>query len=160
MWIPTGKDRILGTHPLLGLEFGQWINRFNWDFNLELQIGATSNPYNVVYYGQTVPTNLYGGSYAGLNLGYSLLSLKRSVLYLTAGIGGTGFTAEKGDDTHDPLNINSFTKNCGLGLQHFGKKGDLFGVMLLYNFVGYQNPGGTPIDGNAVTLRIVFGAFD
>jgi hypothetical protein len=47
-----------------------------------------------------------------------------------------------------------------LGVHHFGKKGNLFGVMLLYNFVGYQNPGGTPMDGNAVTLRIIFGGFE
>src|SRR5690348_5926990 len=28
MWIPTGRDRVLGSPSLLGASFGQWINRF------------------------------------------------------------------------------------------------------------------------------------
>src|SRR5262249_8595172 len=51
MWIPTGRDCVLGSHPLLGMNFGQWINRFVWDFNLEFQLGGTSTPYQVMYNG-------------------------------------------------------------------------------------------------------------
>jgi hypothetical protein len=160
MWIPTGRDRVLGSHPLLGINFGQWINRFMWDFNLEFQLGGTSTAYNVIYNGVPTTSNHYGGNYIGLNFGYSLVSVKKSVVYLTGGIGGTGFVAVKGDNDHDALSINSFTTNCGLGLHHFSKKGNLFGAMLLYNFVDYQNPGGTPMDGNAVTLRLIYGGFE
>jgi hypothetical protein len=160
MWIPTGRDRVLGSHPLFGMDFGQWINRFMWNFNLEFQLGATSNYYNVIYYGATTPSNRYGAVYVGVNFGYSLFTIKKSVFYLTAGIGGTGFTPVEGDDNHDELDINSFTRNVGVGVQHFSKKGNLVGVALLYNWVGYQNPGGTPMDGNAVTVRLTLGVFE
>jgi hypothetical protein len=160
MWIPTGRDQVLGSHPLLGMNFGQWINRFNWDFNLEFQLGGTSTAYQVMYNGTPTTSNRYGGTYVGLNFGYSLVTVKKSVVYLTGGIGATGFTAVRADNDNDGLSINSFTRNCGFGVQHFGKNGNLFGAMLLYNFVGYQNPGGTPMDGDAVTLRLFFGAFE
>jgi hypothetical protein len=160
MWIPTGRNRVLGSHPLLGMNIGQWINRFNWDINLEFQLGGTSTAYQVIYDSLPTTSNRYGGAYIGLNFGYSLISVKKAVIYLTGGIGGTGFTAVRGDNDHDPVSINSFTKNVGLGMHNFGKKGNLLGIMLLYNFVGYQNPGGTPMDGNAVALRIILGGFE
>jgi hypothetical protein len=160
MWIPVGRNQVLGSHPLLGMNFGQWINRFMWDFNLEFQLGGTYLPYYVIYNGTKVPSNRYGAAYLGLNFGYSLISVKKSVIYLTGGIGGSGFTAIPGDDDNKELSINSFNKNCGLGIQHFGKNGKFFSGMLLYNFIDYQNPGGTPMDGNAVTIRLIFGGFE
>ncbi len=160
VWIPQGRDQVLGTHPLLGMTFGQWINRFNWEVNLEFQLGGTSNSYDVIYNGVTTSTSRYNGTYAGLNFGYSIIEVKKSVVYLTGGVGATGFRPIAQDKDNDGLSFDTFTKNCGVGIHHFGNKGHLLGATLLYTFLDYQNPGGTPLDGNAVTLRLTYAGFE
>jgi hypothetical protein len=161
MWIPTGRDRVLGSHPLLGVELGKWTDRFMWEINGEFQMGDTNTPYTVVNNnGVSTTSSLYEGTYLGLNFGYSLITIKRSVFYLTGGVGWTGFVAINGDDNTSQLSINTLTSNYGMGFQHFGKKGTLVGAALLFNYLNYQNTGGTPMDGNAVTFRLTIGVFN
>jgi hypothetical protein len=160
MWVPDGRNRILGTHPLLGMSLGQWVNKLMWDLNFELQLGSAPSSYRVVNNSDTIRSCRFNGMYFGLNLGYNLVNVKKSSIFLTGGVGGSGFTTVQGDDNHDGRSISAFNKNFGLGIHHFGRNGKLVSAMLLYNVINYENPRGTPLDGNAVTLRLMFGGFD
>ena len=55
--------------------------------------------------------------------------------------------------------ISSISYNIGFGKKYYTSESKKFYLAFeaVYNFVDYQNKGGTAIDGNSFTLRAIFG---
>jgi hypothetical protein len=156
-WIPTGWNQALGVHPLLGFAGGVWHNRMLYELNMEFRFVETPRDYTVIYQGAPLSQKKYFGGYLGMHVGYGFICQPMTTVYGLVGIGYDGFDAVEGDDTHDPLSINSVNFNVGSGIRHFNKDGGFIGIEATYDVINYNNPGGTLLNGNAVTVRLVWG---
>jgi hypothetical protein len=157
VWIPTGWNDRLGVHPALGMIVGVWSNRMLYQLNTEFRFLDAANSYTVMYEGAPLTQKKYFGGYLGMHVGYAVVCMPMNTVYVLTGCAYDGFDAVDGDDTHQALTINSLNVNFGAGIHHFGKKGGLLGVELTYDIINYNNPGGTPLNGNAITLRLSVG---
>ena len=158
MWIPYGNDRLLGNHPVIGFGSGGG-NKFVFSFTLEFRFADAANSYIVQNKGQNVSTNHFFGGYVGLDLGYNFVSTQRTKFFIVGGTGLDGFDAvdNTSSKSHDGKSINAFNMNAGLGWRVFTPFGNYIGLEARNNFVNYRNPGGTPLDGNTVTIRLMYG---
>ena len=158
MWVPVGRNFILGPHPSLGLVLGGWRGQWLAEFAMEFRFGEAIHHYEVLYKNSVEISHKYFGGFIGFHVGYAVANLKNTSIYLLGGLGLDGFDAIEIDDQHDQaVSINSLNLNSGLGFQHYDKKGGYWGIELLFNLIHYQNPGGTPLNGNGVTLRLTRG---
>lgn len=159
LWIPQGHSRLfLGIHPSLGLMVDGWYGNFVFDAVLEFRFLNAAHEYTVLYQGVPETTKGYFGGLIGAQFGYAFLNSENTSAYAFGGLGLDGFDAIDQDTQHeDAVSINVLNKNLGLGVRRSFKNIGFFGVEILYNFIHYHNPGGTPLDGNSVSLRFLFG---
>lgn len=158
-WIPFGNARLLGAHPSLGFLFGFGKRKMIYDFTIEFKFGRAKNYYDVFHNGMTISTNHFFGGYLGFETGYELTHHSRSKLYALGGLAFDGFDAIKSDPDQDikGKSINSLNLNAGLGWRFFGRDGTYTGLEVRHNFVQYTNRQGTPLNGNTVSVRLLFG---
>jgi hypothetical protein len=161
VWIPTGRNRVLGVHPSMDFTIGGWRGRWYTDFEMGLRFNRSAHDYQVLYNDTLRTTHHYLGYSVAMAIGYGVANFKDTSVYILAGLGFDSFDSVQVPQTpnndDNAAGLNSFKMITGIGMQHFPKKGGYWGVELLYNTLYYQNPGGTAVDGNAVTLRLVFG---
>jgi hypothetical protein len=159
IWIPFGKNKLLGNHPLIGFTFGVGTKRMTFDLAGEFRFLKSKSVYQVEYDGVLTDTDHFFGGYFGLEANYELKRSLRSRWYFLTGIGTEGFDAIKSDPDNDKkgVSIFVFNANAGVGWRTFSRDGTFGGVELRHNFARYKNKSGTNLDGNSVTLRLMFG---
>jgi hypothetical protein len=159
IWIPQGRNRVLGAHPFVGFSLGSWRGQWFFEGVLEFRFIDSANPYSANYQGQMIQTKHYGGYFMGLNVGYGFMNFKYDSFQLLGSIALDELEVVPEDDNvpNSGLAIDAFSPGVGIGYQHFGKEGGYWGVQVLYHRLTYRNPGGTPLDGNGVTIRISLG---
>ena len=159
LWIPQGNSRLsLGIHPSIGIMVDGWYGKVVYDFAVEFRFIKAERDYTVLYQGAQEKTNHYFGGFMGLHVGYAFLNTVNNSVYGLGGFGLDGFDAIEQDSQHEhSVSINAFNKNLGIGIRHFDNKGRFIGIEILYNFVNYKNPCGTPLDGNGFSVRLLFG---
>ncbi len=159
LWLPYGNVAVLGNHPSLGFLFGWGKRKMVYDFVIEFRFGKPRETYEVFHNGSVVSTNHYLGGYAGFDLGYELKNRKNSKWYLLAGVATDGFDSIKADPDQDVKTKSTFVLNLngGIGWRTYSRDGSYFGIEARHNFINYKNTGGTNLDGNAVSLRLLFG---
>ena len=162
-WTPTGNASVLGTHPFIGLKIGAIKKKFEFGVLEEFRFLRSSNDYQVVYDNNLVITHQF---FSALISGYLNYTLKQKLRYELLAIGGVGYDALN-PITKDPpkyphtLTIGRFNKNLGLGWRYHPGKRNLspyVGIECVYNFVDYSNNNGTPLDGNTISIRLVYGS--
>ena len=159
LWIPQGHNRLsLGIHPSLGIMADGWYGKVVYDVAIEFRFIKAEREYTVQYQGAPEKTNHYFGGFIGLHVGYAFLNSGNNSVYGLGGFGLDGFDAIEEDYQHEnSVSINAFNKNVGIGIRHFDNKGRFIGIEILYNFINYKNPGGSPLDGNGFSVRLLFG---
>jgi len=164
VWIPRGKLAMLGVHPsitAIGIGKKNWTSE--WDFVLALRFLPSAQPYTVLRGDSLYSSINFFGGYLGLDYTRYLIHVKRLEAGLIAGIGFEGFDVNDDySDSHPvgpppPGSINSLNLNLGTRINYYINPKHYIGVAGRYNFVGYSNPGGTPLTGNAFTIDLIVG---
>lgn len=161
IWTPFGKASLLGNHTFLGMHIGWGRKKMFYDVAIDLRLGNSPNPYEVIYQDALTSTNHYLGGFVGLNLGYELKKLGHSKLYALGGAGWDWFDCIIGDPKQDlPYkSIGSLNLNTGIGYRIFSRDNAYVGLECRYNFINYKNTGGTDLSGNTMTTRLLIGIF-
>jgi hypothetical protein len=160
--LPFGNlSTVVGVKPEFGIQFGMKKNRLQYDMTILIRSGETRQEYVVIYQGAPKMTNYYFGGYMGLDVAYELWKEKRHELDFLTGIAYDGFDAVEGDTNNNVKgkSINSLNLNLGLGFRFLGKKLNYWGFQAKYNFVNYDNNGGTDIRGNYISLILTANLF-
>jgi hypothetical protein len=163
IWIPTGNASVLGVHPQIGFQAGIKIQKMTYNLTLSFKFINTPEDYLILREGDIDTTRYFFGGYIGADIERELLKGKKHELSLLAGAGYDGFDAiNKNVEDDDPNNdvghsINSFNANFGLGYRYFYKTKKYIGVQAKYNFVNYNNQGGTNLLGDCYTFSITLG---
>lgn len=156
-WMPYGNANTLGTHPSFGFLFGFSKKRMMFDMVMEFRTGKPNNSYQVMHQGLLVTTDHYFGGYFGVDVGYEFMSYGRSRFYFMTGIAADGFDSIEPEEDQKGKSFFVLNLNAGAGWKLFTRDGSYVGLDLRHNWMNYENTGGTPLDGNAVTLRLLYG---
>ncbi len=164
-WVPNGSLSILGTHPAIGLVIGKRARRWMADLNVNVRVGDAPNFYTFRYEDSLYKTKRFLGLYMGIDGAFEVLRDKKGEINLLTGMGYDALSINY--DKVVQLPIPSFNFNFGLGYRIFipGKEHDMsikctyLNIQVKYNYINYQNHGGTELTGNALTASIIYGAF-
>lgn len=160
IWIPTGKIEILGAHPQFGFFMGGKRCRFEYSLSVLGRFLAAADEYTVKYEGVLYDTTGYFGWYLGMDFGYEIFYRKRNGFLLLAGVGWDAFRSEYIEEEEIPVIRNSFNFNSGVGYRFYYREMESMSyieVDFKYNFIDYNNPGGTDLAGNAVSVLFIWG---
>jgi hypothetical protein len=161
-WIPTRNASTLGNQFVLGFRVGQSIKKFKYDWNIDFRLGQSMNRYTVKYNDSLVSSQRINGIYTGIGVSYDFVTKPIIKWYATMAFGIDGFVAIREQNPTFPTgkSIGSFNYKVGIGFRNYPhclNDRAYFSTELCFNFVNYQNEGGTPLNGNTFTLRLILG---
>ncbi|HPG41282.1 MAG TPA: hypothetical protein PLP19_18875 [bacterium] len=158
LWTPTGKAKVLGPHPELGLAIEINDPEYFWGLTLAIRFLKTKDKYSVYHENKIHTTNYYLGGFIGIEGGYKLLNYKRTSSCILFGLGYDGFDVMEETEDHSSKTINSLNLNAGIGYHIYLDRylSKYIGFQFRYNLINYYTNGGTDLSGNSVTLRVSY----
>jgi hypothetical protein len=161
IWVPQGHLSALGVHPAISYGFGA-RNKYNeWDIDASLRFVSTPSSYTVIRNDSAYSRNFYEGGFVGLDYTRYLVHGLRWEAGPIIGTGVDFFDIDNGNDEFSylsPSELTAFNFNIGLRYNYFITPRCFLWISARYHFLHYNNPGGTPLDGNAFSLEIIIGA--
>jgi len=165
IWMPFDNAKLLGNHPLIGLEMGAKTRKTNYNLSGYLKFLQSANEYKIIFNDSIITSNYFFGGYVGFDIERELYKIKSNEFNFSAGIGYDGFSAVKTNTNDECIendkgkSINSLNLNVGLGYRYNLKNNTYLGFRAKYNFVNYKNQGGTDLSGNTIIFTVIFGGF-
>jgi opacity protein-like surface antigen len=158
-WSPSGSEKSLGTHPILGMVMGGQGNRMLYNCVAEWRMGDASELYIVDHDGLVDTTKQFDGYYVGFEVGKEFYRSLRHQMFLRVGAGLDGFAYDASKDDGPREKINSYSVNFGLGYRYYMGVNSLnyVGVEGVYNLVGYQDDGGPDLPSKTIGVRLLVG---
>jgi hypothetical protein len=163
-WMPTGYLGTLGIHPTVGYAFGIRKKRNEYDFvGIGRLVNSTAQNYSILRNDTVYTRNYFGGGYIGVEFTRYLVHTIKCDFGPTIGVGYDEFDIASETDTKynslTPAEIMTLNLNTGLRFKYFYHKALFAGLVLKYNFIHFENKGGTNLRGNAFTIDISYGVF-
>lgn len=178
VWVPTGNLSLLGPHPYFGGVFGVRRPKFSVEINLNFRFLKSPNYYNVVAEQNLYKTNHYFGGYFGIDGMYQLIKKKKNGLELLGGVAFDGMDALKTNSKDEDAiskSINSLNLNMGVGYRLYIRQRNrvvrqwgqykvenwtsYLAIQAKYNVINYKNAGGTPLNGDGITIGVIYGIY-
>lgn len=165
IWIPFDNATLLGNHPTIGFQAGIRVKKMTYNVALSFKFGKSKNDYEIMIDGNTQITNEFFGGYIAADIEREIFRFRKYEFDLLGGVGYDSFDAvtvntEDADPDNDVSHvIGSVNMNFGLGFRYYLKYNRYIGLQGKYNFVNYNNPGGTNLAGNTVNITVIFGRF-
>jgi hypothetical protein len=107
--------------------------------------------------------NYFGGGYLGFEFTRYLVHTIKCDFGPTFGVGYDEFDIASETDVKytslSPAEIFTLNLNTGLRFKYFFHKALNAGLVLKYNFIHFENKGGTNLRGNAFSIDISYGIF-
>jgi hypothetical protein len=187
-YVPFGGLSVIGPHVSFGISGGWRFNKFMVDIDLGIRYKNAATRNFIVNYKDTLylSGNYLGGSYVGLDIGYELGKKGKHEWDILAG-GGIDMFSSTFDHGKDTAAFKTFNVNLGLGYKLFlthirkgeyprayyrrdpsqvyrriNKRQERYSYLAFqvkYNFLKYNNPGGSDFSGNAATIAIIYGLY-
>ncbi len=167
-WKPFGKLAILGDHPSVGCFLGNRQDKFFGGMSFSVAFNKSPTIFQVKKNDSIFQTDRFVQYYIGYDIGQALYSTKRTEFTLNGGLGYDGINVlTKNGDKYPSRTLGSFNWNLGAGfkvfLRHHEHDGHIshtyIGLQAKYNFVNYNNRGGTDLTGRSAIFSIMFGGF-
>lgn len=172
MWHPTSKLAFIGDHPYFGFFIGGRGGGFSCDIVMNIALGTAQNYYFTRKDDSTYKTNNFSQIYIGTDFGQALFRTKHHEVAILAGVGWDilsvlSITDDKNAKNTVTKDLNAFNLNVGLGYKFYigHKRTDniirhsYLGLQAKYNFVNYNNDGGTDLKGNTVTIGLTWAGY-
>jgi hypothetical protein len=157
---PFGKLDVFGPHPTLGMMGGFKKFRHNFDLVMDIRMGPSQNEYEFIYKGALMKDDKWTGFYFGLEYTYDFIHAKKIRVGISPGFGFNGITAVPGDDDNDEdsKTLPSYDANGGLAVKYLFGRTAYAGLQIRYHWVDHRNPGGTELNGNYLSARLIIGS--
>lgn len=158
---PFGKLDVFGPHPSVGGLFGTRQLRHTYDLVLEIRFGRSKEDYEFIYKDDLLQDDKWTSVYLGFEYTYDFISSKKFRFGISPGLAYNGITAVTADDNNDQEAkiLRGLDVNGGLALKYsVGKNGGYAGLQARYHWVDHRNQGGTELNGNYLSVRLIFGS--
>lgn len=158
-WIPDGNIEALGSHPLIGLQIGNNWEKFS--VNLELGLRFLDAPKDIEVYkdGYVYDSRYHSAIYLGAGAGFKYFEYKKHELDMLGGLGYDHITILESTsaEANDGKSLSSLCINAGLAYKFNISKKQYLSLSGRYNMLFYKNRGGTNLNGNAITIGLIYG---
>ncbi len=157
IWVPTGDLSIIGYHPSIGINLGAKTQNTYWDAIFEFRYGNAHQDVEITVRDSLVTTRNYQGGYLGLEISHIIKRFASETLEIFAG-GGYDII-DIVEDELDPQRqtFGSMALHVGIGYRlHFSNRSWL-SIKPGYYFLNHKHATGSSLDGNALSLRLIFG---
>ncbi len=163
-WMPTGYLGTLGIHPTAGYSFGYRKMRNEFDFvGIGRFVNSTAQNYSILRNDTVYTRSYFGGGYMGFEFTRYFIHTIKCDFGPTIGVGYDEFDIASDTDVKltslSPSDITTLNLNTGVRFKYFFHKALNVGLVLKYNFIHYENKGGTDLRGNAFSIDISCGIF-
>ncbi len=163
-WMPTGYLGTLGIHPTVGYAFGLRKKRNEYDLvGIGRLVNSTAQNYSILRNDTVYTRSYFGGGYVGFEFTRYLVHTIKCDCGPTFGVGYDEFDIASDTDVKlnslSPAKIFTLNLNTGLRFKYFYHKALFAGLVLKYNFIHYENKGGTDLRGNSFSIDILCGIF-
>lgn len=178
VWSPTGNLSLLGPKPYFGFTIGGRAQKYSLELAVYFKFLRSANPY-LVNDGDTLYTTTHHfGAYGGLDGMYELAGKGRSRFEALGGLGVEGMDVLSATGDNKGASSKSLTSvniNAGLGYRliltdrvrdvvKYGRsvrevKRSYLCVQAKYQYLHYNNKGGTPLDGGGWLIGLVYGGY-
>lgn len=162
VWQPVGRNSLLGTHPLFGTFIG-WGNYY-WEIvaNIHFKFLESANEITTIHKDQLVTTRHFFGGYIGLDITYNWVTTRHYDIGTTFGVAFDGFDVVKSSSSgaNDGKSINGLNLNLGGKFRYYLsiERSHYLFISGHYNFLNYENSGGTDLSGGALTFFAGYGS--
>jgi hypothetical protein len=155
LWHPYGNLTLIGNKPEGGLFVGiRWL-RFSLDFMGFMRPLPSDNEYIINNNEKLDTTTTHAVTHLGLDFMVHALKIGRHEIDL---IGGVGW--ENVETDNKPLSAIPVIPGIGYRF-YFGENEQMYiGAQVRYYSLKFNNAGGTPLDGHALSLRLFYGFSD
>ncbi len=157
---PFGKLDVFGPHATIGLMGGVRKFRHSFDLVMDVRMGRSQNEYEFIYKGDLMQDDKWTSFYFGLEYTFDFIQAKKFRAGISPGFGYNGITAVPAgnDDDEDSKILPSYDANAGLAFKYsFGNTGYI-GLQTRYHWVDHRNTGGTELNGNYMSIRLIVGS--
>src|SRR5580692_318426 len=160
IWAPTGHLSLLGVHPSFNYGLGARTFHNEFDIDAALRFGNSPNPYIILRNDTLMSRTYYDGGNVSFNYTRYLIHHTRWEIGVSggAGIDFMDFTSGNPptpDWSH--TEITSLDLNFGFRYNWYFNRHGFLGLVARYHYLSYNNPGGSPFDGNGATIDIIVG---
>jgi len=158
LWVPKGNLQIIGPKPTVGINLGVKTTNMFIDAVFEVRFGKT-NRYVLINLRDTlVSTRNYQGGYLGVELTRILTRGKNGGFEIFAGLGYDIIEIiEDQQIAPEGVIFGSPVVHLGLGYRFHFRNRSWLSIKPGYYFIDHQNPSGSPLSGNAISVRFTFG---
>jgi len=159
-WIPSKGVTVLGNHPDVGLTVGSEWKTWRVGLTCNYRFLSAKDRYIVDSLGFRVRTDKYQSVLAGIELGYKIRDNQKYSTDIFLGLGyDVIWSIQKNEESPTYIYHESITPTFGLRHRFFlnQRNGLYIGGQARYSFADYNNPGGTDLSGNYLTISLIFG---
>jgi hypothetical protein len=158
VWIPQGNLQIIGIKPSIGVFAG--ITRLNTAVNaiFEMRFGRTDSPVIINIKDTLIETRIHHGSYLGLE-GHQIIHRSgkyRSGFFLSAGYNIVDIVEEALLEP-ERQTFGSWAFSGGLTFERLFSNRTRLGLHPGYILLNHRHREGSPLDGNAFVIKLIFG---
>jgi hypothetical protein len=159
-WRPRNNLSLLGNHPEIGMQMGGEGKLWRFDGIISYRFLSAKNKFTVDSLGHLVSTDKFNSWLFGAEVGLKFLDKSTFSTDIFAGIGyDVIYSVTQSTDPEEYVSHGSLSINFGLRHRIFldRRTGWYIGGIARYSMVDYNNPGGTDLSGNTLTISIVTG---
>ena len=159
-WMPQGNNKLLGNHPEIGVQLGGESKFWRADGIFSYRCSRARNRYTVDSLGHSVTTDEFNSWMLGVEGGFKFLRSSTFSADVFAGLAyDVIFSIEEAGDPEEPVSHSSLAASIGLRQRFFlnQRSGRYIGAIVRYSLVDYDNPGGTDLSGNTLSISFIFG---
>ena len=162
LWSPTGELSKLGMHPEVGFRMGGKKGRLNYDVTFGFRFLSTPEPYSArrIDAADTLePTSYFFGVHGSLDFGYDLVTSGANEIQVAGGVGYDGFDAFETnvDDKDQETTAGSLDLSAGIAYRRYLTSWSYLAMECKYHFVNYARDNVVDMEGQAITVRLIYG---
>lgn len=161
IWRPIGVNNVLGDKIELGGALGYKESKLGLDLIGGIRFLNAREEYMTNYNHEFITTDFFRGSYAEIALNYDIYSYENYDLECFVGVGYDGFVAVPKKDDQNLKVLDGWGFSIGFENRLFYNrlKTRYVGILFRYDFMNYENKGGTDLPNNAISVNLVWGYF-
>ena len=158
-WIPMDKAQLFGNKFEFGVQFGARFGKVGGDVSFLVRGFGSKNSYSFRYANSIRESRHFVGAYFGFDPTYEVFWSRSIIIEIFGGIGHDWIEVLGDSKKKEYENLQSLNLNTGFTLYFFYNKykTKYFGIQPRFNRVHYYTHGGSNLEGNSVSLNVVWG---
>jgi hypothetical protein len=161
IWVPSGQNELLGSHMGVGATFGLIQRGWQLDGNFGYRFISSKDDYDVMQDGSLRSTHTFSDLFLGVDLSHELIHFAGFELDALGGIGYEGLNAIASRNEEETKWLSTLNLNLGGRLKYYinAFQTIYIGVDTRYNWLDWNNEGGTALSGDAITVMFTLGFY-